>query len=170
MREDDKDKTAFVTQCGMYRFKTMPLGLAGTVASFQRLMDMILAGLNLNICLAYLDDIVLFSKTPEEHLQRLEILLRRLQEANLKLKPSKCRLLQTSVGFLGHVVSADGIATDSSKTQLIKDWPVPRNIKQLRGYLGLTGYYRRFVKDYSKIATPLNSLLKKDQPLSLIHI
>ena len=83
MREDDKDKTAFITRRGMYRFKTMPFDLAGTVASFQRLMDTILAGLNLNICLAYLDDIVLLSKTPEEHLQRLEILLRRLQEGNL---------------------------------------------------------------------------------------
>ena len=98
MRPKDMDKTAFITRRGMYRFRTMPFGLAGAVASFQRLMDLLLAGLNLNICLAYLDDIILYSQTPEEHIIRLEILLQRLQHANLKLKPSKCKfcLLYTS--------------------------------------------------------------------------
>ena len=163
MSEVDSDKTAFITRRGMFKFKTMPFGLCNAVATFQRLMDLVLNGLNLTICLAYLDDIVLFSKTPEEHLERLELLLQRLQEANLKLKPSKCRLMQTKVTFLGHVVSAEGVSTDLEKIQLINEWPAPKNLKELRGFLGLTGYYRRFVKDYSKIAGPLNNLLKKNR-------
>ena len=163
MNEADSDKTAFITSRGMFKFKTMPFGLTNAVATFQRLMDLILTGLNLSICLAYLDDIVVFSKTPQEHLHRLECLLQRLQEANLKLKPPKCKLMQTSVVFLGHIVSEEGVQTDQEKTRLVNDWPAPRNIKELRGFLGLTGYYRRFVKDYAKIAEPLNKLLKKTQ-------
>jgi len=123
---------------------------------------MVLAGPNLSICLAYLDDIILFSKNAEEHLQRLELLLQRPSSANLKLKPSKCSLLQTHVSFLGHIVSGEGIATDPQKTELVNNWPVPKTVKELRGFLGLAGYYRKFVKDYSKVATPLNALLKKN--------
>jgi len=164
MNEEDSEKTAFITRRGMFKFRTMPFGLSNAVATFQRLMDLVLSGLNLSICLAYLDDIVLFSRTPEEHLQRLELLLQRLKAANLKLKPSECKLMQTEISFLGHIVSKDGISTDPSKIQLIKDWPVPRNIKELRGYLGLTGYYRKFIHNYSQIVTPLNQLLKKNRP------
>ena len=126
-------------------------------------MDLALVGLNFDICLVYLDDIILHSKTLEEHLQRLERLLQRLQEVNLKLKPSKCSLMQKKVVFLGHVVSGDGIATDPEKIKLVEEWPTPTNLKQLRGFLGLTGYYRKFVKGYAHIAGPLNRLLKKDQ-------
>jgi len=164
MYQSHSDKTAFVTRRGLFKFKTMPFGLTNAVATFQRLMDLVLAGLNLNICLAYLDDIILFSKNAEEHLQRLELLLQRLSSANLKLKPSKCSLLQTRVSFLGHIMSGEGIATDPQKTELINNWPVPKTVKELRGFLGLAGYYRKFVKDYSKVATPLNALLKKNSP------
>ena len=160
---EDADKTAFITRRGLFRFRTMPFGLCNAVATFQRLMDLVLSGLNLDICLAYLDDIILFSKTPEEHVERLEILLQRLSDMNLKLKPSKCALMQRKVTFLGHVVSGEGVATDPEKIKLISEWPEPTNIRQLRGFLGLSGYYRRFVKDYSHIANPLNKLLKKDQ-------
>ena len=126
-------------------------------------MDFALSGLNFEICLAYLDDIILHSKTLEEHLQRLEVLLQRLKDVNLKLKPSKCCLMRKEVTFLGHVVSGNRIATDPEKVRLVKEWPVPTNLKQLRGYLGLTGYYRRFVKGYAHIAAPLTNLLKKTQ-------
>jgi len=160
---EDADKTAFITRRGMFRFRTMPFGLCNAVATFQRLMDLALAGLNFDICLVYLDDIILHSKTLEEHLQRLEKLLQRLQEVNLKLKPSKCSLMQKTVVFLGHVVSGDGIATDPEKIKLVEEWPTPTNLKQLRGFLGLTGYYRKFVKGYAHIAGPLNRLMKKDQ-------
>jgi len=140
----------------------MPFGLCNAVATFQRLMDLALAGLNFDICLAYLDDIILHSKTLE-HLQRLEKLLQRLQEVNLKLKPSKCSLMQKRVVFLGHVVSGDEIATDPEKIKLVEEWPTPTNLKQLRGFLGLIGYYRKFVMGYAHIAGPLNRLMKKDQ-------
>ena len=160
---EDADKTAFITRRGMYRFRTMPFGLCNAVATFQRLMDLALTGLNFEICLAYLDDIILHSKTLEEHLHRLEMLLQRLQGVNLKLKPNKCSLMQKKVVFLGHVISGNGIATDPEKIKLVEGWPTPTNLKQLRGFLGLTGYYRKFVKGYAHIAGPLNRLLKKDQ-------
>jgi len=139
MEPEDRDKTAFITRRGMYRFRNMPFGLSNAVATFQRLMDLILTGLTLEICLAYLDDIIVFASTPEEHLERLEMVLKRLQAANLKLKPSKCNLMQTSVCFLGHIISGQGVATDPEKIRLIKDWPVPQNLKEVRGYLGLAG-------------------------------
>ena len=166
VQDEDTDKTAFITRRGQFKFVKMLFGLCNAVSSFQRGMDLILAGLNLNVCMVFLDNIVLFSRTPEEHLQRLETLLERFKEANLKLKPSKCKLLQTEVEFLGHIVSKDGIATNPKKIQLVKDWPEPTNLKQLRGYLGLTGYYRRFIKDYSKVALPLTNLLKKNAPFN----
>ena len=166
---EDADKTAFITRRGMFRFRTMPFGLCNAVATFQRLMDLVLRGLNLDICLVYLDDIILFSVTQEQHIERLEMILRRLKEANLKLKPRKCTLMQREVTFLGHVISHQGIATDPEKIKLIEEWPVPTNLKQLRGFLGLTGYYRRFVNGYSVITTPLNYLLKKDQPYQWTH-
>jgi len=148
----------------MFKFRTMPIGLCNAVASFQRLMDLALSGQNFEICLVYLDDITVHSKTLEEHLQRLEKLFRRLKEINLKLKPSKCTLMQKRVLFLGHIVTGNGIATDPEKTKLIEEWPVPKNLKELRGYLGLCRYYRTFVQGYSYIAAPLNKLLRKDQP------
>ena len=161
MNPADSDKTAFITRRGIFRFRTMPFGLCNAVATFQRLMDLVLQGLNLDICLVYLDDVVIFSSTPEQHLERLEVVFQRLQSANLKLKPSKCCLMQTKITFLGHVISAEGVATDPEKIRLITDWPVPTNLRQLRGFLGLAGYYRKFVGGFSRIATPLNELTKK---------
>jgi len=162
MEQRDADKTAFRTRRGIFRFGTMPFGLCNATASFQPLMDLVLCGLNLEICLAYLHDVILFSRTPEEHLERLDLVLQRLEDANLKLKPSKCCLMQTRVTFLGHIVSGEGLATDPEKIHLLKDWPTPTTLRHVRGFLGLTGYYRKFIKDYAKIATPLTSLMKKD--------
>jgi len=145
----------------MFRYRTMPLGLTNTVATFQRLMDLVLSGVSLSVCICYLDDLILHSTTLDQHLENLEMILQKLYGANLKLKPSKCFFLQTSVKFLGHLVSSRGLETDGEKTRLIEEWPVPTSLKQLRGFLGLAGYYRRFVKDFSKKAAPLNDLLKK---------
>jgi len=145
----------------MFRYRTMPFGRTNAVATFQRLMDSVLSGVSLDICIAYLDDTVIHSSTLEQHLENVELILQKLQGANLKLKPSKCFFLQTSVKFLGHVVSAEGLRTDPEKTRLIDDWSVSTSLKQLRAFLGLAGYYRRFVKGFSKKAAPLNDLLKK---------
>ena len=164
MNPVDSDKTAFITRRGMFRFRTMPFGLCNAGATFQRLMDLVLAGLSMEACLVYLDDIILFSADLEGHFERLQKILDRLQQANLKLKPSKCVLLQTSVCFLGHVISGQGIATDPEKVHVVSEWPPPQNLRQLRGFLGITGYYRRFVKDYAKIAAPLNAITRKNQP------
>ena len=108
-------------------------------------MDIVLTGLNYEICLAYLDDIILYSGDLATHLERLERLLSRLREANLKLKPSKCHLLQKQVRFLGFTVSQEGVGTDTEKVAAIRSWPTPQNLRQSRAFIGLCQYYRRFV-------------------------
>jgi predicted aspartyl protease len=161
MDEPDKDKTSFVTRQGTFRFRVMPFGLCNAPGTFQRIMDIVMAGLNFQVLLVYLDDIILFSRTTAEHLERLRLLFGKLREANLKLKPSKCKLIKTEVEFLGHVVSGKGIATDPSKISTVQDWPTPQNLTEVRSFLGLCGYYRRFVKDFSVIAAPLHALTGK---------
>jgi transposase InsO family protein len=157
----DSDKTAFICPRGMYRFRTMPFGLCNAGATFQRLMDVVMSGLNLHICLVYLDDIIVYSRTAEEHLERLTEVLDRLTSAGLKLKPEKCALFQKSVSFLGHMITAEGIATDPDKIKAVMDWPEPTCLRDIRAFLGLASYYRRFVKDFATIAAPLNGLIKK---------
>jgi len=157
----DSDKTAFICPRGMFKFRKMPFGLCNAGATFQRLMDIIMSGLCFQVCLVYLDDIIVFSQTPEQHLVRLRIVLERLRSAGLKLKPEKCTLFQKSVAFLGHVVSGRGIETDPVKTQAVKEWPIPKSIREVRAFLGLAGYYRRFVRDFAAIAAPLHALMGK---------
>ena len=159
---EDRDKTTFICPRGMYRYRTMPFGLCNAGATFQRLMDVVMSGLHLDICLVYLDDIILFSRTVEEHLERLVRILARLHSAGLKLKPEKCSLMQRSVSFLGHVVSGAGIATDPDKTKAVSEWPVPATVKDVRSFLVLAGYYRRFVRGFAEMAAPLHALTKKD--------
>ena len=156
------EKPTFITREGTFKFKVMPFGLTGAPATFQRRMYLVMAGLNLEICLAvYLDDIIVFSSGVDEHLDRLRAVLKRLRSAQLKLKPSKCRLFQTSVSFLGHVVSADGIATDPAKIESVASWPAPACLREIRSFVGLCSYYRRFVKGFDEIAAPLHKLTGK---------
>ena len=115
--------------------------------------------LNLRECLIYLDDIIICSSTFEEHLERLNTVFKNLELHNLKLKPSKCEFFKSRVVYLGHVVSEDGIHTDPAKTEAVRNWPIPRCTKDVRKFLGLTGYYRRFIEGYAAIARPLNDLL-----------
>ena len=115
--------------------------------------------LNLRDCLIYLNNIIIFSSTFEEHVERLQTVFERLQEKNLKLKPSKCKHFCSKVSYLGHVVSQEGIHTDSIKIEAIKDWPVPKTTKDVRGFLGFSGYYCRFITGFAGIARPLNDLL-----------
>ena len=160
IKEEDKHKTAFtVGPLGFYECNRMAFGLTNAPATFQRLMESCMGELHLKECLIFLDDILIFSKNVEEHIKRLEGVFQRLEKHNLKLKPSKCEFFMTEVKYLGHVVSEQGIRTDPDKTEALKTWHVPDNIKKLRSFLGFTGYYRRFVKDYSKIVKPLNDLL-----------
>ena len=157
----DADKTAFICREGMFKFVTTPFGLCNAGATFQRVIDMVLSGLSFDVCLAYIDDVIIFSKTIDDHFVRLRLVLERLQGAGLKLKPSKCFLLQKSVAFLGHVVSAEGVAAHPDKTKAVAEWPVPTCVRDVRAWLGSTGYYRRYVKHYASVAAPLTSALQQ---------
>jgi len=157
-----RDKSAFITRQGCFRFTVMPFGLTCALSVFQRLMDVVLCGLSYQVCLVYLDDIIVFGKTFDEQLMRLGEVFSRLRDANLKLKPSKCFLCQQSVKFLGHVMSEEGLAMQPSKVEAINNWTACRDVSEVRVFLGLSGYYRRFIKDFSAIAAPLYNLTQKE--------
>ena len=156
-----REKTAFVTHNGLYEFLVMPFGLTNSGASFQRLMGHILRGLEYRFALIYIDDIIIFSKSVEEHLAYLEEVFRRLRDANVKLNPKKWSFVKQKVEYLGHVVTPDGVIPNPEKVRVVRDFPVPKNLKELRAFMGLANYYRRFVKGFAHIANPLNALTKK---------
>ena len=134
----------------------MPFGLTSSPSTFERLMELILAGLRFKTCLIYLDDIIVYGKTFEEELKRLEEVFVRLRSSSLKLKPSKCVLFQKRVTYLGHIVSESGITTDPGKIERVCEWPV--NVTEIKSFLGLAGYYRRFVPNFAQVARPLHKL------------
>ena len=162
VRPEDREKTAFSTPFGLFQYNVMPFGLATAPATFMRLMTMVFSGMLYSTCLAYLDDIVIFGRTFEEHLERLDLVLKRLKSANLKLKPSKCAFGKKSATFLGHIISEKGISTDPEKLKRIQEWPTPRNQNDVRSFLGYATYYRKFIRNFAKVADPLNKLLQKD--------
>ena len=162
--QDSQQKTAFATHKGLYEFLTMPFGLVNSGASFQRLMGHILRGLEYRFALIYIDDIIIFSKSVDEHLDHLEEVFRRLRDANVKLNPKKCSFVKQRVEYLGHVVTPEGISPNPDKVRVVQEFPTPTNLKELRSFLGLANYYRRFVRGFSNIANPLNALTKKNVP------
>ena len=160
LKEDDKHKTAFqVGTLGFFEFNKMPFGLCNAPATFQRLMERCMGDMNLRDCLIYLDDIIIFSSSFEDHLDKLQAVFQRLHESNLKLKANKCEFFKREISYLGHIVSKDGIKTDNNKTEAVRTWPIPKSVKEVRQFLGFTGYYRRFIEGYAAIARPLNDLL-----------
>ena len=160
IREEDKFKTAFsVGPLGFYECNRMAFGLTNAPSTFQRMIERCMGVHNLRDCLIFLDDIIVFSKTFEDHCEKLEAVFECLKKHNLKLKGSKCEFFRDRVQYLGHIVSASGVETDADKISALKDWPVPTNVKEVRKFLGFAGYYRRFVENYSKIIRPLNDLL-----------
>ena len=158
VEEEDKPKTAFTTPFGLFEYNRMPFGLCGAPATFQRLMQSCLHDQIYQLLLVYLNDVIVFSKTFDEHLERLDKVLTRLAQQGLKIKREKCSFLRKEVSYLGYVVSSDGVSTDPEKIDVVKNWPVPKTVKELRSFLGFASYYRRFVKDFSKIADPLHDL------------
>jgi hypothetical protein len=164
MDEKDREKTAFTTRHGLYEWRVLPFGLATAPSTFERLIELVLHGLTWSLCLVYLDDIIVFGKGFDQALDNLETIWIRLREANLKLKPTKCFLFRAQVPFLGHVVTREGICVDPAKTEAVDNWPVPTRVKDVRAFLGLASYYRRYIQDFASIAAPLVALTKKDIP------
>ena len=162
MNKEDRYKTAFRTHQGHYEWLVMPFGLTNSPATFQSLMNDVFRGLLRKYVLVFFNDILVYNPTWNSHLQHLESVLQVLQYNQLFAKLSKCAFGLTEVEYLGHTVSGEGVAMDKDKVQAVIDWPVPQNLKQLRGFLGLTGYYRRFIKGYASTASVLTNLLKKD--------
>ena len=156
---DDRHKTAFTTPMGLYEYNRMPFGLCNAPGTFQRLMQMIFREELLQILLVYLDDIIVYSDTIADHLKRLERVFQKLREHGLKIEAEKCQFFQSRVKYLGHVVSAEGVATDPAKTEAVSQWPTPRTLKDLRSFLGFASYYRRFVPGFAQTAVPLHKLV-----------
>ena len=159
MDADSRRKTAFRVPFGLFEYNRMPFGLVNAPSTFQRVMEQCLGDMNLTELLIYLDDILLYSSSFDVHLETLDKVLTRLGEFGLKVKGKKCSLFQTEVTYLGHVVNAEGISVDKDKIQKVLDWPVPTNCDELRSFLGLASYYRRFVKGFSSRAAPLHAIL-----------
>ena len=160
MAEECKAYTAFTCgPLGFYECDTMPFGATNAHATFQRLMHDCLGDLNMNWCIVYLDDIIVFSDTKEEHLKRLEAVFQKLMAAGLKLKPTKCFFFRDEIEYLGHVVSGKGISTNPKKIEAVTKWPTPKTVYDVRSFLGFVGYYRRFIKNFSKITKPIREVI-----------
>ncbi len=161
MEETSQEKTAFITHNGLYEFRVMPFGLCNVPATFQRLMEVILHKLVNRGCLVYLDDILVFGATFDEHLENLTQVFSRLRDAGLCLKPAKCHLAKMEVEYLGHVVSHKGVAADPKKVDAVQNYPLPKDVNQLRSFLGLASYYRRFIPNFASVARNLHMLTRK---------
>ncbi|KAL4312967.1 hypothetical protein GQ457_01G036970 [Hibiscus cannabinus] len=163
VKAEDIPKTAFRTHEGHYEFIVMPFGLTNAPSTFQATMNEIFKPFLRKFVLVFLDDILVFSETWHEHLTHLRQVLQVLQENGFVAKESKCTFGQETVEYLGHIVSKDGLAMDPSKVRAIREWPIPSNLKDVRGFLGLAGYYRRFIKGFATIAAPISDLLRKSE-------
>ncbi|KAI5107461.1 hypothetical protein C0J45_3099, partial [Silurus meridionalis] len=157
--EGDKSKTAFCTPFGLFEWNGMPFGLCNAPSTFQRLMERLFGDQRHQSLLLYLDDIVVFSSSVTQHLERLEVVLGRLKREGLKAKLEKCVFFQEQVKYLGHVVSSQGVATDPSKLEVVASWACPGSVTELRSFLGFASYYRRFVEGFTRVAAPLHKLV-----------
>jgi hypothetical protein len=163
IRESDIPKTAFHTRYGLYEYTMMSFRLTNTPAYFMYLMNKVFMEYLDKFVVVFMDDILIFSKTEEEHEKHLRMVLEKLRSNQLYAKFSKCEFWLTEVAFLGHVISAGGISVDPSKVRDVLNWMPPMNASEICSFLGLAGYYRRFIRDLSKIAKPMTRLLEKNK-------
>jgi hypothetical protein len=159
----EEHKTAFQSHQGHYEFMVMPYGLTGAPATFQNAMNKIFAPLLRRCVLVFIDDILIYNATLEEHQEHLKAVFQLLAEHQLKVKRSKCTFAQPRLKYLGHIISAEGVATDPKSIEAVRKWPVPENAKDVRKFLGLAGYYRKFVQNFGVISRCLTDLLKKNE-------
>jgi hypothetical protein len=166
VRKTDIPKTAFATKFGLYEYITMPFGLCNASPTFQRVMEIALSGLQWTTCLIYQDDVIIPSRTFDEHITRLRLVFERIGQAGLKLRPEKCELLKPEVVFLGHVVTRDGVLPNPSNVSKLVHWPTPQNVTDVRAILGMGSYYRRFIRNFSILMKPLIDLTKAKTPFA----
>ena len=163
MEEASQDYTAFSTPFGSYKWLRMPMGLTGSPNTFQSLIERVLVGLSWKLTVPHSDDCIIFSRTIEEHLERLREVFQRFKDANLKINPTNCEFFRQKVPFLGHMVSSECIQADPEKTSTVNRYPIPKNATEVKSFLGLCSYYRRYVQDFAKMARPLHQLTEKSK-------
>ena len=161
VRPEDVSKTAFRTRYGHFEFLVMPFGLTNAPAAFMDLMNRVFQPYLDRFVIVFIDDILVYSRTEAEHVEHLRIVLQILRERQLYAKLDKCEFWLSQIHFLGHVVSRDGVAVDPSKVEAVLQWQRPKNATEIRSFLGLAGYYRRFIEGFAKIASPLTKLTRK---------
>jgi hypothetical protein len=159
IHEDDVGKTAITTPFGHWEYLVLPMGMANAPSIFMALMNDVFKGME-HFCLVYLDDVLVYSSSPEEHANHLRMVLARLREHRLYAKRSKCVFAQTTLKFLGHILSAEGVRVDPEKTQVLQDWKTPANVTEVRQFVGLANYFRKFVLGFSSMSKPLTELTK----------
>ena len=162
-KEEHKERTGFTVPFGHYEFNRLPFGLSNSPANFQRMMDNVLKHLVVEECFVFIDDVIIFSKTEAEHAARLENVLARFEKANLQHHQGKCVISQPQVNYPGYVLSGNGVSTSADKVEAVRYYPTPKNVKDVRAFLGLDGFYRRLVPDFAALAKPLTNLIRKDQ-------
>ena len=164
VRESDRHKTAFVCHAGTYQYTRMPFGLTNAPASFQRALDFILTKYKWKTCLVYLDDVIIYSKSVEDHIRHVDEILECLAAAGVTLKMKKCKFFTTTVEYLGHIIKPGKLEVDQANTESLRKAQPPTNRSELRSFLGFCNVYRRFIKDFTRLAGPINKLLKKNSP------
>jgi len=162
VKAEDVSKTTFRTRYGHFEFLVMPFGVTNIPAVFMDLMNRVFAHYLDQFVVVFIDDILIYFKTKEEHAEHLRIILQTLRQEKLYAKLSKMTFLARPFSFLGHIISGDGISVDSAKVEAVRDWPIPKSIKEVRSFFGLAGYYRRFVQNFSRVSELLTKLTKKE--------
>jgi len=151
---------------GLFQFRVMPFGLTNASAVFQRLMQSVLMGLNPTVgnqfVSVYIDDVLIYSRTLPEHLEHLKLVIERIEQGGLKLKPSKCSFVKEEVEYLGHLFTPDGLKTNSRTVNAVKEYPQPQSVKEIRQFLGLSSYHRLFIKNFAALAQPLTALTRNN--------